>query len=69
MVDCAVGCPGVVGARLVGAGLGGSMAVLVARTQTDSLLVNLTEQYYRPRGLPVATAVCQPVGGASVLAP
>ncbi len=68
LVDHALANPGVVGARLIGAGLGGSVAVLVAQAETDSLLANLTEQYYRPRGLPAAVEVCKPVGGASLLA-
>ncbi len=68
LVDYALASPGVVGARLIGAGLGGSVAVLVAQPETDNLLANLTEQYYRPRAVPAAIQACKPVGGASVLA-
>jgi len=69
LVDIALSTPGVVGAQLVGAGLGGSVVVLVAQTETENLLANLAAQYYRPRDLRIAIEVCQPVAGASVLTP
>ena len=67
LVDIALAARGVVGARLVGAGLGGSILALVQEKKTESLLHKLEQEYYAPRHLPVSAEVVRPVGGSGVL--
>ncbi|MGW8182017.1 MAG: galactokinase family protein, partial [bacterium] len=67
LVDIALAAPGVVGARLVGAGLGGSILVIVQKEQTKELLKRLEEGYYAPHHLGLAAEVVEPVGGSGVL--
>jgi galactokinase len=67
MVDLALRVPGVVGAQLAGAGLGGCMMVLAHRDATDSLAAAMTEDYYAPRGLEPSVSVCIPIAGSGVL--
>jgi len=69
MVDIALEVPGVLGARLVGAGLGGCMVALVRQECAQAVIAAMEERYYRPRGLPVTAQVCEGVGGAGVLDP
>jgi galactokinase len=68
MVDIAKAVPGVLGACLVGAGLGGSIVVLTRRDRADAVLAAMTDCYYRPRGLPPTMQLCPGVGGSGVLA-
>jgi N-acetylgalactosamine kinase len=63
LVDIALATPGVLGAGLVGAGMGGCMVAAVEAGQVSRLMENLTEQYYRARGGPVAVEEVTPVGG------
>jgi galactokinase len=63
LVDIAVATPGVVGAGLVGAGMGGCIVVVVEDKHARQLIENMAEQYYRPRNLPVAAEIITPVGG------
>ena len=63
LVDIALATPGVVGAGLVGAGMGGSIVVVVKDEQSQLVIDNLSEQYYRPRNLEVSAEVVTPVGG------
>lgn len=67
LVDIAISSPGVVGARLVGAGLGGSIVAIVDGKYDQVLLQNLENEYYKPKGLPLCAEVVIPVGGGSVL--
>ncbi|NLS77943.1 MAG: NTP transferase domain-containing protein [Chloroflexi bacterium] len=67
MVDVARQAPGVAGAQLAGAGLGGCMMVLAHRDATEQLARRLTEIYYTPRGLEPDVAVCSPIGGSGVI--
>lgn len=67
LVDNALGCPGVIAARLVGAGLGGCIVAIVRDTDAQALIDRLAEQYYRPRGFPVRAEIVAPVAGAGVL--
>jgi N-acetylgalactosamine kinase len=67
LVDIALAAPGVVGARLVGAGLGGSILAIVREDETERLLHQLEQEYYAPRHLAVSAEVVKPVGGAGVL--
>jgi len=63
LVDIAMASPGVLGAGLVGAGMGGSIVALVEDKHARRLIENLAEQYYRPRNLPVGAEVITLVGG------
>ncbi|MFW6108060.1 MAG: hypothetical protein ACOC70_02550, partial [bacterium] len=67
MVDIALGVEGVLGAGLVGAGLGGSIVALVEREQVDRLVAAVEAGYWRPRGLPTGAQVCPGVGGSGIL--
>jgi galactokinase len=69
MVDIAVEVPGVLGAGLVGAGLGGCMVALARDRSAQRVVAELEERYYRPRNLAVTAQVCEGVGGACVLQP
>ncbi|MBN2593804.1 MAG: hypothetical protein JXA81_09880, partial [Sedimentisphaerales bacterium] len=63
LVDIALATEGVVGAGLVGAGMGGCIVVVVEDKYAQQLIENLAEQYYRLRSLPVKAEVITPVGG------
>jgi galactokinase len=63
LVDIALGAPGVIGAGLVGAGMGGCIAVVVKDEHARQVIENLAEQYYRPCDLPVGAEVVTAVGG------
>jgi N-acetylgalactosamine kinase len=63
LVDIALATPGVVGAGLVGAGMGGCIVTVVESEQARSLIENMAEQYYGPRDLSLAARVVTPVGG------
>ncbi len=63
LVDIAMATPGVVGAGLVGAGMGGCIVVVVEDKHARRVIENMAEQYYRPRNLPVEAQVVTPVGG------
>ena len=63
LVDIAMAAPGVLGAGLVGAGMGGSIVAVVEEKHARRLIENMAEQYYRPRNQPVAAEIITPVGG------
>ena len=67
LVDLACSCPGVLGAQIAGAGLGGSIIILVSATEAQSLISVLDEKYYKPNGLKCAAQVCSPAAGSSVI--
>ena len=67
LVDIARTVPGVIGAGLVGAGLGGSIIALVRSEQAQDVVRAFDEQYYQPRGLPLASQIVVPVGGAGLI--
>ena len=67
LVDLAMEVDGVVGAGLVGAGLGGSMIALVKADSADALVRKLTTDYYEAKGLPPSVEIVSAVGGAGVL--
>jgi len=69
LVDLALMVPGVVGAQLAGAGLGGCMMVLVRSQALQKLTGALENGYYRPRGLPVMVSACTPVQGSGIINP
>ncbi|MFH1613841.1 MAG: galactokinase family protein [Planctomycetota bacterium] len=67
LVDIALQCPGAAGAGLVGAGMGGSIAVLVEEGCAEQVAERMSERYYRLRGLPVGAEIVSPISGATVL--
>jgi len=68
LVDLALTVRGVLGAQLVGAGLGGSVAVLVRDNSVNDLLNVLSARFYGSTELMNDNViVCVPVAGASVL--
>ena len=67
MVDSANAVPGVVGAQLSGAGLGGCIMVLCASEAVARLRRELSRSYYRPRKLRPDIAACMPIEGVSLL--
>ncbi|MBO5762980.1 MAG: NTP transferase domain-containing protein [Lentisphaeria bacterium] len=67
MVDIANSVPGVVGAQLAGAGLGGCMMILVHTDAVQALKTALTEQYYIPTGHQPAIFVTNPIAGAGTV--
>jgi len=68
MVDVALQVPGVLGAQILGAGLGGCILVLVRADACDAVQHALIDRYYAPRGLEPDMFVCQPVAGSGVIA-
>ena len=67
LVDIASDVEEVVGARLVGAGLGGCVAALVRHDRVEDLLRSVRSRYYEPRGLAPAIEVCAPIEGSGLL--
>lgn len=67
MVDIALRVPGVLGAQILGAGLGGCILVLACDEATDTLQQALNAHYYAPRGLPPELLACTPVAGSGVV--
>jgi N-acetylgalactosamine kinase len=63
LVDIALATDGVIGAGLVGAGMGGCIVAVVEDKHARQLIENLAEQYYHPRNLSVAAEIITPVGG------
>jgi len=67
MVDIALAVPGVLGAGLVGAGLGGCVVALAEKARAGAVADAMAKHYYRPRKLPVMVQVCPGVGGSEIL--
>jgi hypothetical protein len=67
IVDTAIRVPGVLGAGLTGAGLGGCVLVLVEEQHVEKLIAILQQKYYQPRNLPAGAEVCVSVTGADVV--
>jgi len=63
LVDIALATEGVIGAGLVGAGMGGCIVAVVEDKHARQLIENMAEQYYRARKLPVKAEIITPVGG------
>jgi hypothetical protein len=63
LVDIALATEGVIGAGLVGAGMGGCIVAVVEDKHARLLVENMAERYYRPRNLPVKAEIITPVGG------
>ncbi|MCF6177177.1 MAG: NTP transferase domain-containing protein [Victivallaceae bacterium] len=67
MVDLAITTPGVVGAQLAGAGLGGCMMVLAHIDCVDDLRKNICEKYYAPAKIKPNILICRPISGAGII--
>jgi len=67
MVDTVAACPGVIGAQLSGAGLGGCIMVLVKEDAADDVLGTLRGKYYEPRNVEPRMFVCRPSRGSHVI--
>ncbi|MFN0052954.1 MAG: galactokinase family protein [Planctomycetales bacterium] len=67
IVDIAGRTPGVIGAQIAGAGLGGCAMVLVQVEAVADLVENLTRQYYAPRNLPPSVIRCTPSAGSCLV--
>jgi len=63
LVDIALASPGVAGAGLVGAGMGGCIVAVVENQSAPVVIENMAKQYYRPRNLPIAAEIVVPMGG------
>ena len=66
MVDIASSVPGVVGAQIAGAGLGGCIMILVREESVAAVRRALAMRYYRPRELEPAAIPCTAVEGAGL---
>jgi N-acetylgalactosamine kinase len=67
LVDIACRTPGVLGAQIAGAGLGGCAMVLVETGAVSQLKERLDSMFYQPSGLPSGVMVCSPSAGSSLL--
>ncbi len=67
MVDISTRVPGVAGAQLAGAGLGGCMMALAHADAVDALRASLAKRYYEPATRTPRLLVCRPIAGAGVL--
>ncbi len=66
MVDLACGVPGVAGAQIAGAGLGGCIMILARKDAVGKVRKTLVEQYYKPAGLAPALLACNTVNGTGL---
>jgi N-acetylgalactosamine kinase len=66
MVDVAAGVPGVAGAQIAGAGLGGCIMVLARKDSVAAACKALVKHYYRPAGLKPDIIPCITVEGAGL---
>lgn len=67
MVDIASRVPGVAGAQIAGAGLGGCIMVLARKDAVDPVRRALVREYYKPAGLKPAVLACTAVEGAGLV--
>ncbi len=67
LVDIACRTPGVLGAQIAGAGLGGCAMVLVETDAVSGLVDRLDRLFYQPSGHPSGVTVCTPSAGSSLL--
>ena len=66
MVDIVCSVPGVVGAQIAGAGLGGCIMILAKKEAVEAAEKKLIKEYYRPEKLQPAIIPCTTTQGASV---
>jgi N-acetylgalactosamine kinase len=67
LVDIACRTPGVLGAQIAGAGLGGCAMVLVESAAVEELTDRLRRLFYEPLELPLGVSVCTPSAGSSLV--
>lgn len=67
MVDIVLKEEGVLGAQILGAGLGGSIMVFAREEAIGDIKRALEKGYYEPRGLEPRMGVCIPIKGASCI--
>jgi hypothetical protein len=68
IVDLATSVDGVLGAEIVGAGLGGSVAILLKKEALSSLTKKLYEEYYKDESLARASIIAfKPSEGATLI--
>ena len=71
IVEAALGCPGVYGARMTGGGFAGGAIALVADTELDAFCTTLAERYEAPAAQPAVAPLrlypTPPSAGAGVL--
>jgi galactokinase len=67
MVDIACAVPGVAGAQIAGAGLGGCIMMLVRDDAVDAVRRSLIRRYYEPRHLAPAVMPCRATEGAGLV--
>jgi N-acetylgalactosamine kinase len=67
IVDIACRTPGVLGAQIAGAGLGGCAMVLAEAGATAALEERLVRLFYQPKGLPSGVHVCTPAAGSRIV--
>lgn len=67
MVDVARSVPGVLGAQILGAGLGGCLLVLVREDACQAVQDALIARYYTPRHLPPDMFLCSPTAGSGII--
>ena len=67
MVDIALATPGVYGAQLSGAGLGGCMMALVDKSQAQTLKERMLREYYEKDDLEPAILSVAPIAGSGPL--
>lgn len=67
IVDTVSHMPGVVGAQLSGAGLGGCVMILVRDEAVQDVIKHLMDTYYGPRNLENGITVCIPVKGSGII--
>lgn len=67
MIDIVKAMPGVYGAQLGGAGLGGCIMILARPEVVSSVCSALADEYYQPAKLTPLTHVCQPVAGSGLI--
>ncbi|MDQ7066412.1 MAG: NTP transferase domain-containing protein [candidate division KSB1 bacterium] len=67
IVDIAQSVPGVLGAQIAGAGLGGSAMILLQKEAIQPCARMLNQQFYKPRNLEPKLFLCYPVERAGIL--
>lgn len=67
IIDMVDRCPGVLGSQISGAGLGGSVVILVKTEFADSVIQTLNERYYRPKSFNLGAKIYSPSTGSGVL--
>jgi len=67
LVDIACRTPGVLGAQIAGAGLGGCAMVLAESDAVPALVARLTRLYYEPLGRESGVNVCTPSAGSCLV--